>query len=81
MQYLVILSCLLTQTLGEKLLMNNISRVKLHTYLISVMLSLSFLIYFLATSAKVPVRITLITPSWEIRVEIQPHQSPSPWNF
>lgn len=43
--------------------------------------SLSLMIYFLATGAKVPIRITAIAPYVEIRIEINPDLSKSRFDF
>lgn len=81
MQYSVRLPFQLTQHLGEIRVMDKESSVQPHAALVAAALSISSLIYFLATSAKVPIRATLTTPSWEIIVEINPDRSPSHFNF
>lgn len=80
MQYSIRLPFQLTQHLGEIRSMY-MSSIKRHAALVPVVLSISSLIYFLATSAKVPIRVTLTTPSLEIIVEIHPGKSPSRFNL
>ena len=46
------------------------SSVQPHAALVAAVLSISSLIYFLATSTKVPICATLTTPSLKITVEI-----------
>jgi hypothetical protein len=60
-------------------MMNKQLSVQSHAALVAVTL-ISSLIYFLAISAKVPIRATVSTPSWEIIVEIHLNKSPSRLN-
>jgi len=80
MQYSIRLLFQLRKHFGEIRFMD-MSSVKRHAALVPVALSISSLIYFLAISAKVPIRVTLTTPSLEITVEINPDKSPSRFNF
>jgi hypothetical protein len=57
--------------------MNKEESLKRHAALLAIPLSISSLLYFLATSAKVPIRATLRVPNLEIVVEINLNKSPS----
>jgi hypothetical protein len=59
----------------------DISSIKCHAALVSITLSISSLIYFFATCAKLSICATLTTPSVEIRVEIHPGKSSSGLNL
>ena len=80
MQYSVRFPFQLTQHLREIRTMDKVSSVQPHAALVAVVFSISSLIFFLATSTKVPIRATLTTPSLKITVEINSDKSPSHLN-
>jgi hypothetical protein len=48
--------------------------LKRRAALLAIPLSISSLLYFLATSARVPIRVTLKVPNLEIVVEVNPNK-------
>lgn len=60
-------------------LMNVLNRH--YTALLPVAFSMSLLIYFLAYTARVPIRMTVTAPHLEIKVEIYPDKLPSRSNL
>lgn len=75
MQYSIQLPFQLTQHLGKIFFIKNMT-VQRHIALIPVVFSIMSLIYFLTTSAKVPIHLTQTTPTFylKIMVEINPHK-------